>query len=237
MAILCSGFCTGYVQHAMRPIARMACALGVIMSATTALAAEDAMVPHRETACAFGAWLVADDGADVPVRDVPADDGAVLGTLPVAPRHDSTYEYPIELDLVATRDGWVKIANASDENNVGSGAPIRPIFRGEGWIPSNRARLGLQSGRGYAGPSTNSRRILDFAGRWLTEVATIERILGCDGEWVLLEVAVGPILGPDGQAIPPEQRKTEPRRAWFRGVCSNAITTCDMPDVDRSESK
>lgn len=237
MAILSSGFCPGYVTPAMRSIARTAWALGVIISATTGFAAEDAIAPRGETACAFGAWLVADGGADVPVRAVPANDGAVLGTLPAEPRSDPTYEYPIEFDLVATKDGWVKIANASDENNVGSGAPIRPIFRGEGWIPSNRARLGIQSSRGYAGPGTDSRRILDFADRWLTEVATIERILGCDGEWVLLEVAVGPILGPDGQAIPPERRKTEPRRAWFRGVCSNAITTCDMPDVDRNESK
>lgn len=219
-------------------LAGIALAFGAMHVAAPSFASDDEiLVPASETTCAFGAWLDEREGREVAVRSAPSQDAPVLGTLPGTPTGDTQYEYPVQFDLVAAQGGWVKIARANDDDNLNAEAPPRPVFQGEGWIPSKLARVGIQSGRGFAGPSAASRRVLDFPGQWLTEVATIEAILGCEREWILLEASIGPLLDPDGMPIPPEKRQTVTRRAWFRGVCSNPQTTCDMPSVDAEPPK
>lgn len=216
-------------------VARMLVAL-VAFGGITAAAADDIALPKSETACALDAWLGGKDGEAVPVRAAPTQDARIVGSIPFVPYdedvspEDVPFAWPVQFDIVASRLGWLKIANVVDDIR-------RPVIEGEGWIPADLARFQIQSGRGYAGPSTNSRRILDLEGKWIADSGDIERALGCDGEWMLIEAAIGPKRDLAGQDIPPERRETVLRRAWFRGVCGNARTSCDRPSVDTDTAK
>lgn len=220
-------------------VARVVLALAVfggIVAATAATAQDDLVLPKAETRCALEGWLGGKDREAVPVRAAPAPDARLVGTIPFVPYdedvspEDVPLAWPVQFDLVASTLGWVKIANVVDDIR-------RPVLEGEGWVPAELVRFQIQSGRGYAGPSTDSRRILDFKDQWQADAGDIERALGCDGEWMLIEAAIGPKRDSAGRDLPPEKRETVLRRAWFRGICGNARTSCDRPSVDTDAAR
>jgi hypothetical protein len=189
--------------------------------------------PAGATACNLGAWTNNDLPGPIVVRAAPAPDAPVIGTLPLTDRaNDPVHEYSITFRITGTAPGWLRIARAQDRDLGDLGLKPRPVPAGEGWIPDDAARFGIQSARGHARPDPASPRLLDLGHGWLTELGRIERVLGCDGAWVLIEARLR-LRREANDALTELAPADQPRlRAWFRGACPIEETTCDMPSVD-----
>ena len=202
-------------------------ALAMTLQPVAALSAPKVLrPPSRETRCELGGWTAPMIDKPIPVRAAPRADARVLGTLPTAapPATSPDDIYPVDFSIIGARDGWLKISDASDAMNE---AHARPVFGGVGWIEGGTARLGIQSGRGYARPDIHSEKLLDLEGGWLADRGWIVGLAGCSGKWVLVDYR---LHSPKGTL---ERLPMKPYRAWFRGACGASETTCDMPSVDR----
>ncbi len=190
-----------------------------------------ALTPQGSTTCSFSGWTT-DVKPFIQVRAAASPDAKAVGTLPTtrgesqAPNVDY---YSVTFDVTEARDGWLKIRNASDDMSGGDHNKPRPVYQGEGWIAAADAQVGIQSARGYARPDAGSERLLDLGHDWLTERATLQGIVACDGEWLLLDYEMH--SSATFERLEPKDRTRG--RAWFRGVCSSAETTCDMRSVDK----
>ncbi|OZI39969.1 hypothetical protein CEK29_17660 [Bordetella genomosp. 5] len=183
--------------------------------------------PAGATACDFGAWTQ-DAKPAIRVHAAPAADAAVVGSLPTTRNDADADYYSVNFQVHEARAGWLRISDANDDDSAGDHTRPRPVYRGTGWIRSDDARIGIQSARGYARPDSASARLLDLGDDWLTDRGTIRHIVACQAPWVLLDYEID--RGTGMQRLPEAQRTRG--RAWFRGVCSNAVTTCDMRSVD-----
>jgi len=187
--------------------------------------------PPGPTACSVSGWTTNVKPA-IAVRAAPSANAQVLGRLPTTrgddPDPDIDY-YSVTFDVTEARDGWLKIKNASDDMTGNDTPRPRPVYRGEGWIEAEDAQVGIQSARGYARPDAGSERLLDLKSDWLTERAALRGIVACDGEWLLLDYEMR--QSENWEPLAPKDRTRG--RAWFRGVCASAETTCDMRSVDK----
>lgn len=190
-----------------------------------------AWIPPGPTVCSFSGWTT-NEKPEIEVRAAASSKAAVIGTLPTtrgeSPDPDIDY-YPVTFDVAEARDGWLKIQNASDDMTGGDVSRPRPVYSGEGWIEAVDAQVGIQSARGYARPDADSERLLDLGDDWLTERATLRGIVACEGEWLLLDYEMR--NSEKWERLAPKDRTRG--RAWFRGICSSAETTCDMRSVDK----
>ncbi|WP_024896970.1 hypothetical protein [Brucella rhizosphaerae] len=193
-----------------------------------------AEVQAGATSCAFSAWTNSEKPL-IEVRETPSADAKLLGQIPtVSKAGEAEYAYSIGFDVLEAKDGWLKIANASDAYNEESDDYVpREVYKGEGWIKSDEAKVGIQSARGFLKPDPQSDRLLDIGSDWLTEMGRINNILACNEDWVLLDYTVlrKRMAGEELVELASDEQLTG--RAWFRGLCSNAETTCDMKSVDQ----
>lgn len=207
----------------------------LVLTLTPACFAADSepQVPAGTTSCAFGAWTNGEKPS-IEVREAPSADAKLLGHIPTGSSSgEAEYAYSIGFDVLAARDGWLKIANASDAYNEESDDYVpRAVYNGEGWIKSDEAKVGVQSGQGFLNPDPQSERLLDIGSDWLTEMGQINNILACNEDWILLDYTVlrKRMAGEELVELASKDQRTG--RAWFRGLCSNAETTCDMKSVD-----
>ncbi|MGV2908054.1 hypothetical protein [Achromobacter sp. AGC25] len=216
-------------------VRRMLLALATLalapVSGTQAAATAAAWTPAGPTACSFSGWT----GSQKPMIRVyatPSTKAEVLGGLPTTPGDDPDPEidyYPVTFDVTEARDGWLKIKGASDAMTGSDESRPRPVYRGEGWIEAGDAQVGIQSARGYARPDAGSERLLDLGSDWLTERAALQGIVACKGEWLLLDYEMR--NSAKWEPLAPKDRARG--RAWFRGICASAETTCDMRSVDQ----
>ncbi|MCZ8437110.1 hypothetical protein [Achromobacter xylosoxidans] len=191
--------------------------------------------PAGATTCAFSAWANYDKPS-ITVRDAPSAGAKVLGQIPAKPAAgEPEYSYSVTFDVKEAKDGWLRIANASDaynEDEYPERAP-RKLYKGEGWIRADDARVGIQSARGYARPDAASQRLVDLGSDWLTEMGKIQGIRACHEDWVLLDYLVDRKRSPQDEIVERVQGERLAGRAWFRGLCDVQDTSCDMKSVDR----
>ncbi|WP_172965839.1 hypothetical protein [Achromobacter xylosoxidans] len=191
--------------------------------------------PAGATTCAFSAWANYDKPS-ITVRDAPSASAKALGQIPARPTAgEPEYSYSVTFDVKEAKDGWLRIANASDaynEDEYPERAP-RKLYKGEGWIRADDARVGIQSARGYARPDAASQRLVDLGSDWLTEMGKIQGIRACHEDWVLLDYLVDRKRSPQDEIVERVQGERLAGRAWFRGLCDVQETSCDMKSVDR----
>lgn len=195
--------------------------------------AETVWTPDGATQCNAGAWTNNDWPGPIPVHAAPSLIAPILGHLPTTDRGDDpVHDYSIGFTITGTVPGWLRIAQAGDRDMTDHGIKAREVPSGEGWIPDDAARFGLQSGLGHARPDPRSPRLVDRQDAWVTEFARIDRVLGCNGRWILIEASMRQEGLPTEEptALPPERQQRF--RAWFRGHCPIEETTCDMASVD-----
>lgn len=219
---------------------KTALASALLLCIALPAAAAEAEIPAGAAACDFGAWAAFSATAPIPVRSEPRADAPLLGTLPVAPVSDDAGG-AVEFDVVEARPGtpgpgWLKIDRAIDPEMPdanGDPLPARPLPAMPGWIPADAAQIAVQSALGYARPDASGAPLLDLGnGDWLTDMGSIRAIRACAGPWLLLDYRILRRREPSGALIelPPEAARTG--TAWFRGICANQVTTCDMRSVD-----
>jgi hypothetical protein len=204
----------------MRILLPLAALAMTLQPAVAFSAIEEVRPPSQETRCDLGGWPAWTNRRPIAVYAEPRANARIVGTLPTA--FPPGIEYPVSFSIVGARDGWLKIADASDAYNEHP----RPTYTGVGWIKGAAATLGIQSGRGYAEPDIRSKRLLDLDGGWLTDRGRILGIAGCADKWVLVDYR---LRAPRGTK---ERVSTKRSRAWFQGACSMFETSCDMPSVD-----
>lgn len=214
------------VRRILLALATLALSPALIAHAASNVAA---WTPAGPTACSFSGWA-ADKKSVIQVYAAPSPQAEVLGRLPATPGDDPGIDYyPVTFDVTEARDGWLKIKGASDAMTGNDESRPRPVYQGEGWIEAADAQVGIQSARGYARPDAGSERLLDLGSNWLTDRAKLLGIVACQGEWLLLDYAM-----EFSEKSEPLAAKDRTRgRAWFRGICTSAETTCDMRSVDR----
>lgn len=206
----------------------------LLLPAGTPASAAQVSVPTESMPCALTAWLSYRAKAPVALHATPSRGGEVLGHLPAWTRAQE--ERPnVEFDVVAARSGWLRIAHVTDEQALdadGNPVPPRAIPTTGGWIEADAAQVGIQSSIGYARPDPAGEVVVDLGEDWLTDMGEVTAIRGCAGPWLLIEYRIHHERAATGvlRERPEEARKRE--MAWFRGVCSNQLTTCDQASVD-----
>ena len=192
-------------------------------------------IPHGTTRCNFGAWVSFRAEAPIPVRAGPTTTAKFLGELPIAPETAGDLS-AVEFDIVEARPGWLKIDQATDPvelNEDGEEIPARPLPSGPGWIPDDAAQIGIQSALGYASPDAASPLLLDIGDDWVTDMGWTGAIRGCSGDWLLVDYQIERARTPTGALVDLPENERPRGTAWFRGICANQKTTCDMASVDR----
>lgn len=174
--------------------------------------------------CRIRGWALSDSSRGTAVREKPSDEARILGRLP-GPRlswdneASSSDGWRAEFDITGYKDGWFRIANATPPGAPGdlppAGAP--PTYSGTGWIRVTDA----------AGAYSNTRmpvpRLLQYPHVDAQDIepgqdvsspdgslsidGTLARFHACSANWALT-------TSRDGN------------RGWYRGICSNQVTTC-----------
>lgn len=219
----------------VRPKTAGAMLLALLVTSLPTKADDAALIriPEGTSKCQIYAWVSFSATKPIPVYAKPDATSKVLGRLPVS--KDAGYA-SIEFVVIETSPGWIKIEKADDpamDGDDGKPLPKRKVYKGTGWIRSDQAQIGIQSGLGYSEPRTDSRLIMNQRGRWVSDMALITHIRACNGRWVLVDYKTMFAIDERDSLVdlkPADQREG---RAWFRGICSNQYTTCDMRDVDR----
>ncbi|HEX8525459.1 hypothetical protein [Allosphingosinicella sp.] len=150
--------------------------------------------------------IVASEGPVV-VRTAPGPASPAAGTLP-PPDPQAELDRPASFNIAEARGGWFRVENAAPW----SMSPLeRPGL--SGWISGRDVGFSLQTHMGFAEPDPASA--VRYRSRHMNEPDTLAA-LDCRGEWVKLLFSEGGEL----------------RQGWFRGVCDNPDTSCDMPPGD-----
>jgi hypothetical protein len=163
-------------------------------------------------ACAIrGGWSTDGDPAGLNVRAGPSAGAPVVGVLP-PPEYSPAFDrvMAVTFDVIETRDGWFRIANAylaNDDAGEPSGLP-------SGWISGRHVGFELQTDVAFAEPDPGSPVV---AAAWMDSDGALRRFeyrqpSECRGEWVRLKVT--------------DHDRLE-REAWARGVCNSQETSCD----------
>ncbi len=178
--------------------------------AATAAAQPAAAASAQAGVCTFSGWSSDPDPRGLNVRAGPAATARIVGVLPPPEDHDDIeVDFGATFDVVESRDGWFRIANArrwSDDARAPATLP-------SGWISGRDLHVQLQTDKAFAAPDPSSPLVLSS---WLDE-GTLTQFryrnpTECRGEWVRLTV-----IGPDNRE----------RQGWVRGVCGLQETTCD----------
>ncbi|MEW8625189.1 MAG: hypothetical protein AB2551_05515 [Candidatus Thiodiazotropha sp.] len=186
-------------------------------------------MPTTETECRIEGWSKETHQHGLQVRSSAGKNAQVVGILPAYVINFDSHNFGIEFQIIGSHWGWLKIRGAKDDPDR-SKLPLRATYPGIGWIPGESVEFMVQSDSGHLRPDTESPKLLDLRGDWLTSMGRIEQVIACSGEWVLLEYSLGKRRNPQTLALKrltDAERKASQGRAWFRGVCANQETTCE----------
>lgn len=167
--------------------------------------------PALDGICSFSGWSIDPDRAGLNVRAQPSSRARVIGRLPPPERNaDADRSFAVEFDVVESRGGWFRIANARRWSDNAGQRPTLP----SGWISGRYLGFELQTDIAFAAPDPSSPRV---ATSWREQGGggrffRYRHPSACRGEWVRLMVTA-----QDGRE----------RQAWVRGVCGSQETSCD----------
>jgi hypothetical protein len=192
--------------------------------------AEEVWKPPSETDCHIEGWSKDRNPKGLKVRDSASFHGPVLGTLPTYVNNYDSYSFGVEFKIVGSHNGWIKITGAKDDPNR-SNQPLRPTYAGTGWVPGESVDFRVQSGTGYVRPDAESTKLIELKRDWLTPMASIERVVACYKEWALLDYSFIRRRNKKTMALEKltlKEQQASNGRAWFRGICANQETTCEI---------
>ena len=150
-------------------------------------------------------------GQTIPVWSEPRIGSEPAGVLPAPdPSDEMGGRMAAEFGVAEARGGWFRIENGGPWLADHSSPPPPGV---SGWISGRHVRFSLQTHMGFAEPDPRSE--VRYRSRDGDEPDLLVS-LDCRGEWVKL------LFSQDGEI----------REGWFRGVCANQETSCDMPPGD-----
>jgi hypothetical protein len=173
-------------------------AAGVAATVDTAVAA----------ACALSGWSSDPDPAGLNVRAAPRADAEIIGRVP--PPADG---YAAEFKIAGSSNGWFLI-NSVTFRDYESGKGDRMLFKGPGWVFSDKVRFLINRPEVRGAPAANAALVAKLRtpdGTGGPDSAKIDHVFGCSGAFAEVTAHM------DGQ---------RPARGWVTGICSNQVTTC-----------
>jgi hypothetical protein len=211
-------------------------------SAITTLAATKKplhAVPSTESKmskCSFGAFVTETDPTGLNVRVLPSLQGKIIGTLPpvVASSELDNYMVKVEVDILASNNGWFQITNAQ-ENAALTGKAARPAFKGTGWVSGRKLTVKSQATTGHAQPSQKAAialRLRNGGSFDSDEMVQSGQLVSCQGNWAQVEFSTEKMSGEMTKEIifSPAVQPSLPKghfRAWLDNICAIQETTCD----------
>ena len=153
--------------------------------------------------------------------------GRILEPLEIEPG----FRRPVIFDILASRDGWLKISGAGDLS-AGTEGLEREMYEGEGWIRGDGVSVTVQATRAFAAPRHSSPVVLQSISRTYLDGQEVDGVSACDGTW---GVARWRIAAPADFSYRPEAVvSSDPLilRGWATGICNNPDTSCDMQSGD-----
>lgn len=166
-------------------------------------------------ACNLSAYSTDTDRAGLNVRAEPSARARIVGVLPPpqdGPAADDEPPLPVEMHIVAGRDGWVEIDHA-EFGDYGLGEP-GVVFTGRGWVSGRLVSFDVQDPNVYAAPERVAE-VIDAAAED-GEFINVRRVLSCTGEWAEVEGDITTDVSVRGRPV----------KGWVRDTCSNQVTTC-----------
>lgn len=159
-------------------------------------------------ACSISGWSIDPDPAGLNVRAGPSPTARIVGRLPAPEMIEGERRF-VGFDVLESRNGWFRIANAVRW----SGDYGRPSTLPAGWISGRYLDFAVQSDIAFALPDPTSPVVARAwqDARGFQPLATRHPV-ECRGEWVRLSVA---------------GRDRRERQGWVRGICGIQETTCD----------
>jgi hypothetical protein len=193
--------------------------------------AQTAWVPLGKMTCKIEGWATDTDPKGLNVRAKPSTKARILGTLPP---YVSKENFGIEINIIGSQRGWLRITNATD-NPDRSLLPLRKPYSGTGWVHGSRVGFTVQSGIGYQRPDRKSPQLVNIFDDWLTDMGKITKVIACQNDWVLVDYQITlRRTKTDGlEKLTPTEQKKSQGRAWFQGVCGSQETTCEGLTPDR----
>jgi hypothetical protein len=190
----------------------------------------------KRSVCNVDALVNERDPAGLNVRAAPNAQGKILGKLaPVIDDEKTSTLARVEVQILASQDGWFLINGASDNEALTEGLPKRAMYKGKGWVSGKKLTVKSQATIGRAEPSVNASVVFgepkgnSFDGDVDVDVDA-GRLLARKGHWVLIEYVY------PKQHI--EQAPTADKnskgyvapghvRGWVNRVCGIQETSCD----------
>ncbi len=187
--------------------------------------------------CSLTAFVDETDPAGLNVRAAPNVRAPVVGQLPPIWKDPvDGAEVRVRVELTDSREGWFKIRNAKDEEQL-TERPARPTYGGEGWVSGRKLIVKPQAAAAYQRPDPQAPVGLqlgpdqDLDSKPFRQAGTL---VACQGEWVQIDFAESRIPAEERKAlkIAPESRKGLPAghfRVWVNKICGSQETACDGP--------
>jgi hypothetical protein len=160
------------------------------------------------TACALSGWSSDPDPAGLNIRAAPRADAEIIGRVP--PPADG---YAAEFEIAGSRNGWFLI-NSVAFRDYESGKGDQKLFKGPGWVFSDKVRFLINRPEVRGAPAANAPVVAKLRtpdGTGGPDSAKIDHVVGCSGAFAEVTAHL------EGQ---------RPARGWVTGICSNQVTTC-----------
>lgn len=178
---------------------------------STGFAKKVAYDPTKENKCDFGAYVTETDPKGLNVRAAADKNAKVLGTIPPAVLEvDGTYLVKPEVQVLGSKNGWIKIKGAHDNSSLieelGKIKP-RKMFKGEGWVSGKLLTVKSMASSAHDGPSKGNKVL--FQDEDFDRIDSF-KLLGCQGQWAYVE----------------DKDKKSGNTYWLDGLCATQETTC-----------
>ena len=186
---------------------------GLCLAATLA-SPNPASAAPGDAGCRIKGWSA--DPRGLPVHAAPSAASRRVGRLPTFVLHGDE-PYGPGFDILAARDGWLRIAAVTDSFGPADRPPRR--VAGTGWVRGEWVRFAVQSATGREAPRADAPAIVTIAeDDWLAGAGEVRAVTDCQGRWARVRYRLHPTTPATG-----------PRagEAWFTAICPSQRTTCD----------
>lgn len=209
------------------------CLTSILLVLAVPSNAEDAL--SVQTSCSINGWTNNDFGAEIQVRSAPVMDAAIIGQLPLTANNSANGDriYSVRFDITGSVNGWLQIDNISDVYNARTTDRLAHTEVKSGWVPADSVRFRIQSARGFESPQPSATKLTDLKDDRASDMGDIEKVIACNGQWVLIDFRTKFHREEDGRLTALSHNTQPMHRAWFRGICGNEETTCDMASADK----
>jgi uncharacterized protein YgiM (DUF1202 family) len=228
MSILCFRFIAMPLIAAFCVMAIAARANGLVNSSSPRAAA----TIDSESKCDFTAYVNETDHAGLNVRAAPSAAAKVLGKLPKNHVQKDGPIARVEVNVLASKNGWFLINDAQDNEALLEPNKPRKMYKSKGWVSGKKLAVKTQANRARFEPSVKAQtaflvgNVLD--GDSLSRPA---QLVACRGKWAQVEYT----LSKEDEALISEIKahasakvssKPTRLRGWVNQLCDVQETTC-----------